>query len=137
MTQPAPQPDSSLVSGVRYFISDGTRTLELHHALSHSVTDGNSAEVVVNAAGKAFGKSATGGGYTINLKVRSSQNRREVAWKRLQKSKANFRFDIQSSAKRRDQYVDCWVSNVAESGGNGDYSLDITIIAIDVEPIDL
>ena len=137
MAEKAPQPDTTLVSGVRYFISDGQRTLELKHALSHTTDDGNSAEVVNNANGEAIGKAETGGGYTINLKVRSSQNKREVAWKRMQKTKVNFRFDIQQSHNRRDQYLDCWVAKVNESGGNGEYSLDVTIIAIDMEPIDL
>ena len=131
------QANNALVSGVRYYISDGQRTLELKHALSHTVNDGNSAEVVVNANGDPIGKAATGGGYTINLKARSSQERREVAWKRMQQTRANFRFDIQQSRHKRDQYINCWVSNVGENGGNGDYSLDITIIAENVEPIDL
>ena len=131
------QANNALVSGVRYFISDGQRTLELKHVLSHTVNDGNNAEVVVNANGEPIGKSATGGGYTLNLKVRSSQMRREVAWKRMQKSKIGFRFDVQQSAHQRDQYIKCWVSNVAENGGNGDYSLDVTIVAENIEPIDL
>ena len=137
MTNKAPQPDSALVSGARYFIGDGQRSLELKHVESHSVNDGNGGQVVVNAAGESMGKAETGGGYTINLKVRSSQNKREVAWVRMKKSKVNFRFDIQTSKKRRDQYIDCWVTTVNESGGNGEYSQDVTIIAVDVEPIDL
>ena len=66
MSQKAPQPDSTFVSGVRYFISDGQRTLELKHALSHTVTDGNSAEIVVNANGEKVGFVTSGGyGHTI------------------------------------------------------------------------
>ena len=137
MTTTAPQPDTALVSGARYFISDGSNTLELKHVETHSVNDGNGGQVVINAGGESMGKTSSGGGYTINLKVRSSQNKREVAWIRMKKSKVNFRFDIQSSKTRRDQYVDCSVTTVNESGGNGEYSLDVTIIAVDMDPIDL
>jgi N-methylhydantoinase B/oxoprolinase/acetone carboxylase alpha subunit len=129
--------DNALISGARYFISDGDRTLELKHIISHTANDGNSAEVQTNANGEVIGKTRTGGGYTLNLKVRSTQKRREVAWKRMQKNQVNFRFDVQQSKHKRDQYIKCWVSNVAESGGNGDYSLDVTIVSEGVEPIDL
>lgn len=128
---------NAVISGSRYYISDGQRTLELKHVLTHSVNDGNSAEVVMNANGEAIGTSTTGGGYTINLKVRSTQEKREVAWKRMQKSGVSFRLDIQPSQARRDQYVNCQVATVNENGGNGDYSQDVTIVATDVEPIDL
>ena len=137
MTTTATQPDSALVSGARYFISDGTNTLELKHVETHSVSDGNGGQIVTNASGEVMGKTSSGGGYTINLKVRSSQNKREVAWVRIKKAKANFRFDIQSSKTRRDQYTDCSVTTVNENGGNGEYSLDVTIIAVDMDPIDL
>ena len=129
--------DSTVVAGSWYFIADENRTLELKHVLTHSVNDGNSAEVVMNANREAIGTSATGGGYTINLKVRSTQTKREVAWKRMQKGGATFRFDIQPSKTRRDQYVNCKVATVNENGGNGEYSQDVTIVATDVEPIDL
>ena len=129
--------DSALVSGVRYFISDGAQTLELKHVESHSANDGNSGQVVSNANGESMGTSTTGGSYTINLKVRSSQKRREVAWKRLRQSKASFRFDIQPGKTRRDQYERCQVVTVNENGGNGEYSLDVTIIAEKLNPIDL
>ena len=133
--------ENELISGSRYFISDGKRdgkrTRELRHILTHSVDDGGSAEVVSNANGVTIGTSRSGGGYTINLKVRSNQRRREVAWKRLRQSGAYFRFDIQQSKWQRDQYVKCTVSNVKESGGNGDYSLDVTLVAQNRDTIDL
>ena len=129
--------NSTVVSGSRYYISDGKQTLELKHVLTHSVNDGNSAEVVMNANGEPIGTSKTGGGYTINLKVRSTQTKREVAWKRMQQSGVTFRYDIQPSRTRRDQYVNCKVATVNENAGNGDYSQDVTIVATDVQPIDL
>ena len=133
-----PQASNNRVTdGARYFISDSKRTLELKHILTHSVSDGNSAEVVVNARGEVIGKSRTGGGFTITLKVRSSQRRREVAWKRMQQTGVEFRFDIQPSATQRDQFHACEVATVADNGGNGDYSLDVTIIATSRKTIDL
>ena len=131
--------DNAMISGSRYYIVDEEtkRTVELKHVLSHSVSDGSSAEVVLNANGEAIGTSRTGGGQTISLKVRSTQKRREVAWRRMQKSKAEFRFDIQVSPKYRDQYIGCTVATVNENGSNGGYEQDVTIVAMSVEPTDL
>ena len=128
---------AEVVTGARFFISDGRRTNELHHILSHSVNDGSSAEVIRNANGKSIGTNFKGGGYTINLKVRSTQKKREVAWVRMKKSKVFFRFDIQTSRTRRDQYIQCVVATVNENSAEGEQSLDVTLVATDVEPIDL
>ena len=124
-----------LVSGVRYRISDGKRTLELRHVETHSVSDGSSGQHVINANNEVMGQTRSGGGFTITLKVRSTQSRREVAWRSMQQSQVRFRFDIVTSAWHTDQYSNCTVSKVDESGGGGGYSLDITVLADDVKPI--
>ena len=127
-----------LVSGVRYFIANKSGPpLELKHVMSHQKGDGQSGQHVLNAYREVIGIDTSGGGYTITLKVRSTQLEREVDWVRMRLTGVRFRFDIQTGLGYMDQYERCKVVTVNDNGGDGGYSMDVTIMAETMNPMKL